>query len=663
MVSHKLANYLLSNVDGFDFEQLIQKLLALRYGDQFSSLGGIHDGGADGFFRSIREDRKRANSFIQISIQEDTKGKIRQTVNRLIEFGREVEGLTYWTNRKIIVDSLEDDLTEELDTFIRIRDFDQVVRLINYSPETEKIFKNHFQAQIFELTRNEPSQSTHKLDLVSDPSVYVFLQFERSERFSKGGMVAPIVDSLIYWALRNTNPDTPTLLSRIQLKNDISNLLPGAINVLMPNIDTRLSTLITKDGGGNQRVRHYRDSDSFCLPHSMRIELAEESAKEINLREEVRKSLTARAVAYGASIPEVVAETCERVLYRHFHEQGLVLAAFLDRRLEGITIFDQIVEEELRVTVATGTPLSEECYIAALKVLQVVLYTPSEIENEFLHRLSKTTLLLFTLKHSPKLIEYFNQMTGKFQLLVGADILIKALSEIFLPEEHKHVTNLLKVTKACGAKLVLTEPVANEVFTHLHATHLEFRNHYAPQEPYISPALASQSDRIMIRTYFYAKLLMKKVTGWKNFIEMFVEQDDLAYKTEKGQLKLQAFLYKTFDLEWLAQEELAKGIDLKRVDEISAELQIEGKKEILAKNDALMCLAVYSLRAKGHEKGIYDGFGFRTWWLTKETSLLKHTGMLVQENAGTPFIMCVFWSKDTTDSGGKAPHILKQRLQ
>ena len=24
---------------------------------------------------------------------------------------------------------------------------------------------------------------------------------------------------------------------------------------------------------------------------------------------------------------------------------------------------------------------------------------------------------------------------------------------------------------------------------------------------------------------------------------------------------------------------------------------------------------------------------------------------------------CVFWSKDTTDSGGKAPHILKQRLQ
>lgn len=211
------------------------------------------------------------------------------------------------------------------------------------------------------------------------------------------------------------------------------------------------------------------------------------------------------------------------------------------------------------------------------------------------------------------------------------------MSESFLPSEHRHVTNLLKVAKAAGASLILTEPVANEVFTHLHATHLEFRNYYADQEPYISPALASQSDRIMIRTYFYAKLLMKRVTGWRSFVEMFVEFDDLASKTTRGESQLQAFLCKTFDLEPLLRVDLAKGVDMSGVEQLAAAL--EGKKDILAKNDALMCFAVYAQRARGGEQAIYDGFGLRTWWLTKETSLLQHTGAIVREHGGTPFIM------------------------
>lgn len=637
MVSDTLATYLLGTLDGFGFERLIQKLLAARHGDQFVALGGVHDGGADGFFRSILEDRTRPTSFVQMSIQENAAGKIRQTVQRLREYGRDVKTLTYWTTRKLVVDVVEDDLSSELGLVVRVRDWDSVLRLVNENDATTRAFDDHFRRELFELTSERASTPNNGIDLVSDPSVYAFLQFERSERFSKGGLLAPIVDSLVYWALRETDPDVPRLLSRSDLKSRLASLLPAAASTLVPNVDGRLKVLSTKDGGGNQRVRQYRNIDSFCLPHAMRAELAAESVKELALRAELKRSLTARAKEHGATEPDAVAEVCERALYRHFHEQGLILAAFIEKRLEGITIFDQIVEEELRATVSTGVELSKESYAAALRVLQRVLYTPTDVENEFLHRLSKTTLLLFTLKHNPKLIEYFNQMTGKFRLLVGADILVKALSETFLPSEHRHVTNLLKVAKACGATLIITEPVVNEVFTHLHATHLEFRNYYADQEPYISPALASQSDRIMIRTYFYAKLLMNRVTGWRNFIEMFVEFDDLAAKSARGESQLQAFLCKTYDLEPLLRVDLAKGVDMKRVEALAGAL--EGKKEILAQNDALMCFAVYAQRARGGEQAIYDGFGVRTWWLTKEAFLLQHTGAIVQEHGGIPFIM------------------------
>lgn len=639
MISDALANYLLGTLDGFGFERLAQKLLAKRYGDQFVALGGVKDGGADGFVRSVLEDSTRPTSFVQMSIQENAVEKIRKTVARLKEYGREVKTLTYWTSRKIIVDTVEEQLSEELQVTVRVRDWDSVLRLVNWNDDTVKIFNDHFRAEIFELTSAPATNAAKEYDLVSDPSVYVFLQFERGERFSKGGLVAPIVDSLIYWGLRGTNPDDPNLLSRAALKQVIADLLPGAANILLPSVDARLRVLSAKDGGGNQRVRHYRQTDSYCLPHAMRALLAAESAAERSLRADLMVSLSARAAECGATQPEAVAAVCERALYRHFHEQGLILAAFLEKRLDGVTVSDQIVEEELRQTVGAGEQLSRQSYAAALRVLQRVFYTPSKVENEFLHRLSKTTLLLFTLRHSPRLVEYFNRMTGKFRLLIGTDILVKALSESFLPPEHRHVTNLMKVAKACGATLILAEPVVNEVFTHLHATHLEFRNHYAAQEPYVTPAIASQSDRIMIRTYFYAKLLMQRVSGWRSFIEMFLEFDDLASKSARGEAQLEAYLCKTFELETLSKADICKGIDLARVEALASLLGNTLKNGILAKNDALMCFSVYAQRERGNEQSTYDGFGLRTWWLTKETSLLQHTGAVVKENGGTPFIM------------------------
>jgi hypothetical protein len=638
-VSDPLAKYLIGTLDGFSFERLVQKLLGVRDGDQFVALGGVHDGGADGFVRSVLEDRTKTTSFVQMSIQEDVVGKIRNTVQRLRDFGREVKSLTYWTSRKVDVDVIDDKLSAEFDITVRVRDWDALTRLINASSATEKAFTERFQREIFELTANRQGAEEQSFDVVSDPSVYVFLQFERAERFGKGGLVAPIVDSLIYWALRETNPDTERLLTRAQIKLKIAELLPAAASTLQPSIDPRLKHLSTKTGGGEQRVRHYRANDSFCLPHSIRIELAQKSAEELALKALVKRSLADRARERGATEPEAVAEACERALYRHFHEQGLILAAFLEKRLEGVTISDQIVENELQATVLSGQPISKESYSAALRVLQGVLYTPTEVENDFLHRLSRTSLLLFSLKHCPRLVEYFNKMTGKFRLLVGSDILVKALSESFLPAEHRHVTNLLKVAKACGASLILPEPVVNELFTHLHATHLEFRNHYAEQEPYITTAMASQSDRIFIRTYFYAKLLMKRVSGWRSFVEMFVEYDDLANRTEKGEAQLQAYVCKVFDLEPMSRDALTKGVNVEELDRLSDALDRNFKKAILAKNDATMALAVYAQRRTGGEHEKYDGFGLRTWWLTKETYVLQHTGAIVQRYGGTPYIM------------------------
>jgi hypothetical protein len=274
-LSDTLTKYLVSTLDGFSFERLVQRLLAARDGEQFVSLGGVKDGGADGFIRSVLEEKTKATSFVQMSIQEDATAKVRQTVLRLREFGREVKTLSYWTSRKLDVDVLEEKLSAELDVIVRIRDWDALMRLLNTNERTKQTFLDTFRREIFELSEARQVSTEQGFDVVSDPSVYVFLQVERSGRSANGGLVAPTVDSLIYWSLRETDPDNGIFLSRAEIKSRITSLLPSAAATLIPNVDERLKYLSTRTSDREQRVRHYKNNDSFCLPHVIRISVAE----------------------------------------------------------------------------------------------------------------------------------------------------------------------------------------------------------------------------------------------------------------------------------------------------------------------------------------------------------------------------------------------------
>ena len=65
-------------------------------------VGGQGDGGADGYVEHLREEREREASSFQTSGEEDTRGKIRRTVKRLREVGREPRALTYFTSRAVM---------------------------------------------------------------------------------------------------------------------------------------------------------------------------------------------------------------------------------------------------------------------------------------------------------------------------------------------------------------------------------------------------------------------------------------------------------------------------------------------------------------------------------------------------------------------------------
>ena len=148
---------------------------------------------------------------------------------------------------------------------------------------------------------------------------------------------------------------------------------------------------------------------------------------------------------------------------------------------------------------------------------------------------------MFMLRNEPRVVEFFNSMAKQLVLYIGSDLLIKCLSEHYLTEGSRLTVNALEIIRAHGAKIILTQSTLEEIYTHIKAADLEFRNHYAGIEPLISQDLISELDRILIRAYFYAKLGINAVPrgprGWMSYIGQFCSYEGLQNDTSQTSLR------------------------------------------------------------------------------------------------------------------------------
>lgn len=137
----------LESIDGDTFEAFAQSFYSAIRGTDYVPLGGMHDGGAEGFVVFASKLDVAAGSpvhFMQASVQQDPRKKIRKTVKRLREFGREPESVTYFTSLVVRnIDNEEFDLGKELDVSLRIRDRKYIESHINDSIATRVAFHTH----------------------------------------------------------------------------------------------------------------------------------------------------------------------------------------------------------------------------------------------------------------------------------------------------------------------------------------------------------------------------------------------------------------------------------------------------------------------------------------------------------------------------------------
>lgn len=669
-VSDKLFGYLISNISGDSFEVLAKSLFTAEIGHEFVPLGGMHDGGADGFLELRLANGKKAGTFFQFSVtdKDTARSKILQTITALTKAGREPTQLVYATNQLLPKqDVLQADVFEKFKVLLVVKDGERLKHIVNSDSRANKVFHEFFAADITELKHKAESLRGSVNQFVKDPTVFAFLDHELKDRFVKDHLQDCILDSLIYWALRETDPGAEkSMMGKGQIADAISVVFPTATSVLVPKLAARLLELSKKNNGEWERVRHHTVKDLYCLPYEMRKQLAEQALEESKLQENFLDGITERLTAL---VKEPLSEAAKRLgtslvfdsVHDYFVEQGLILAAYLENKVESVAIPEQIVEQQVARVLAKSpnkTQVPPRLIEDALKVLRGIFYTPTVVERLYLGYLSRTSLLFMTLQKAPKMIEYFNQMAGNFRLLVGSDMLVKAMSEQQLPRELRQVETLLRVCVEIGAKLILTEPVLEEVYTHLHAVDLEYRNHYRPNDPYLSANEVSECDRILIRAYYYNRFEGNKM-DWDKFLNQFLDPASLRAKSEKGRAELRGLLVQRFGMDFLTSDDLSSGVNQNEVAELAEKL-VEArvaKNEELSYNDALMAHAIFRQRKLHGEHAIYDGFGYRTWWLTKETRVLNFTGPLVIREGGVPYIMRPEFILNFVALSPKAAHV------
>jgi hypothetical protein len=131
--------------------------------------------------------------------------------------------------------------------------------------------------------------------------------------------------------------------------------------------------------------------------------------------------------------------------------------------------------------------------------------------------------------------------------------------------------------------------------------------------------------------------LENRPTSWQQYLNQFCDPSRLSRPTAYGYIK--TYLQTQFRLTFETRQELERLASEDEVASLTEALAKEKANPALAKNDALVALAVYGRREALKEYAEASEFGYRTWWLTGESTILKYTAGIVRAHHGERYMM------------------------
>jgi len=631
----------LANVEGSAFERFFKDFGAAVFGFEFTPLGGVHDGGADGFAQDDIFTTTRKGSFYQASIQETYRSKLRQTIKRLRDYGRDPGSVIYFTSRIIgDIDQTCLELGNAFNVNITIYDGQWIASRINTNHASAQAYENHLRSY---LSIRSPIGTNAGPLIAADfnASAAVFLAQETMGAQARADLDYTILSSLVLFALEEHAMNDEGCLTSKEVFDIVRNYFPKGFVYTHSDVEKVLTKLTIRDGVNPRQVVWDGRAPGYKLPFETRTAMAEDHARFETLIYKVREQ--ARDIVVEFTEDKVSEEDCSSIvdlfvkcvenLYRI---EGLKVATFLAQSDEVIAEFtiSDIIMRALR-DARTDPKLAPEYHAALMEVMRRLFYHSTPEQQEYLSYLTRTYSLMFCLKYDANVAKYFKDLKSNFRLVVGADVIIRALSESRLQPEDRATHAMLRLIRAANGELILNDYVVDEVYSHIFTSDKEFLANYSHNDSHITVEIARQIDKILIRAYYYAKIASttkaNSISSWGNYIEQFLPYTRLG--SAEGKLALRSYLRDKFGMSLRVKDEIEEAIDRIARDRLTKRLMEKGikdKKE-LAKNDSSNVYYIYALRDEGNEIARGSAVGYRTWWLTQETRIQREFKDLTRE--------------------------------
>ena len=425
-VDLKQCSLAIDMCDPGSFENFVQAFHAAIVGSSFNPLGGFHDGGADGFEDRVFESETKASVFLQASKTDGINAKIRQTVKRLREFGRDPKQIIFYFSDSIsTTDRIEEELTEELGTVIRIRSKAYLVAQMNYSAATIAAYNSYLSAAIASVLGVGTAGERRHYPFDAR-TLCAFLGQELQQRKSQATLLGTVTDTLILWALEGTDPEKGILYGRAEIQSKITAAVPTADKFIKGVFNTRLEALASKANPSGREISWHRKEDKFSLRFEERQKLVQDNIDDVALKSRVSDHLSESFYKHFLDadmqkLCTLAVAACHSTLEEIFSTQGLALSY----SSLGDDEFQPTIEARsiIRGAIDAQPKLARErekieTWIAAS--LRRLIYSGTDDERNYLRKLSQTYFLLFILKNDPHVVEFFNAMGQGLTLIVGS---------------------------------------------------------------------------------------------------------------------------------------------------------------------------------------------------------------------------------------------------
>ncbi|MCE9730944.1 hypothetical protein [Pectobacterium sp. IFB5596] len=614
--------------DGFLFENFSQEFLSARLGYKFLSSGGIKDRGIDGL-EYASEDANRPTSIFQITIDKKSEQKLIDTLDKLRDNSINYSRLTYVTSVEVKnKDKLIDMSNDDYGINLRIFDAKWIADNCNDSPATQSVIINFISRHLREMQK--PGKEFVVNDFVKDPRLYVFLMQQIGRSSHEGNLNDKLIDSLILYSLRDTDPDKYILMTSDQIESAVREMFDFEVERLRSKINKRLKSLSKKP---NKKINHHtRDNDdSYCLPYETRLKIIADNSKDkilynsfMDEAESVLRTKLKDEEVQIKKLPEILKKIVELIYY----QQGLEFSDFLLNG-GGSDLFESNLSDTVDLVLDASNIIDKNrnrVKSALIMAIRDIVYSGSPQAKEYLKSLSKTYLMLFLMKCDPHIISYFQQMAGKMRIFVCTSILVPAFSEVYLEDQNKRYWSLLKSAKSRGVRLLVNDTILDELLYHIKNSYRVFQDNYKDNIDQFISGSEEFVDQILIRSFLYAKN-ENKVNSYELYLDNFVSINSPLAKQE-----LIDFLNEEFGIDYVSSSTNEMKVNIDNNDLITLVNELSSVKGSAAKAraDANLILTIYALRdMHGETKSSLEGY--KTWWLSSDTATHRTVSRLFKQ--------------------------------